>query len=78
MGVDGVSVSDKPFLVVWQLIRHFVGWSLCLGGEGPLMSRAVCWSIPAGWSEEGTCVEHPPPPAPSILFEGRGAAVYTG
>ena len=38
MGVDGVSVSDKPFLVVWQLIRHFVGWSLCLGGEGPLMS----------------------------------------
>ena len=78
MGVDGVSVSDKPFLVVWQLIRHFVGWSLCLGGEGPLMSRAVCWSIPAGLVRGRDLCRAPPPPAPSILFEGKGAAAYTG
>ena len=74
MGVDGVSVSDKPFLVVWQLIRHFVGWSLCLGGEGPLMSRAVCWSIPAGLVRARDLCRAPPSPRPLDFVRGEGSS----
>ena len=75
IGVDGVSVWDKPLPVVWQWIRHFVGWSLCLGGEDPLMTRTICSSIPAGLVQgRGQC-RAPPPPSPWFCLRGGG---YTG